>query len=164
MNLYRIRIDSACGQRRGIHFIGASVPVWTMLFAIHATTLLPLAVLLARVLGIRYKQEGNPMGILLSINQMLYLPIVMWVYAAVPEKLFMVLAVVFGAHLLPFSWLYVSRTYLVIAPAVSLGALVLGLLLSPAGFAACMIGVQLAFLAGLTFENRDLAQQTEQEA
>src|SRR6056297_403973 len=92
MNLHQIRIDCARGQRRGIHFIGASVPVWTMLFAIHASdlpvltknlytflataALLPLAVLLARILGIRFKQEDNPLsalGILLSFNQMLYL-------------------------------------------------------------------------------------------
>ena len=42
---------------------------------------------------------------------MLYLLIAMWIYAAVPDKMVMVIAIIFGAHLLPFGWLYDSKVY-----------------------------------------------------
>ena len=57
------------------------------------------------------QSKDNPLtalGILFSVNQMLYLLIAMWVYAAVPEKFVIVLAMIFGAHLLPYGWLYRS--------------------------------------------------------
>lgn len=53
----------------------------------------------------------NELGILFSVNQFLYLLIVMWVYQAVLDKMVMVLSIVFGAHLLPFGWLYNSKAY-----------------------------------------------------
>lgn len=48
---------------------------------------------------------------LVSLNQMLYLLIALWIYAAVPEKMLMVYAMIFGAHLLPYGWLYQSKSY-----------------------------------------------------
>lgn len=76
----------------------------------------PLAWGLSKVLKIDFEGKGNPLskaGILFSVNQMLYILIAMWVLSAVPEKMLMVYAMIFGAHLMPFSWLYRSRSYMV---------------------------------------------------
>jgi len=42
------------------------------------------------------------LGVLFSVNQLLYLLIAMWIYPTVPEEMVMVLAMIFGAHLLPY--------------------------------------------------------------
>jgi len=63
---------------------------------------------------------------LFSINQVLYLLIAVWAFAGVPEKLVMIIAVIFGAHLLPFSWLYRSSAYRVMSVIIPLGAVALG--------------------------------------
>ena len=76
----------------------------------------PLAWGLSKVMKIDFEGKGNPLskaGILFSVNQMLYILIAMWVLSAVPEKMLMVYAMIFGAHLMPFSWLYRSRSYMV---------------------------------------------------
>ena len=49
--------------------------------------LFPLAWGLSRLLHIDFEGKGNPLtklGILFSLNQLLYILIVMWVYVAVP--------------------------------------------------------------------------------
>ena len=76
---------------------------------------------------------------------MLYILIVMWVYAAVPEKMVMVYAMVFGAHLMPFSWLYASRSYMVFSIVVPILALIVGLLYPPSVLAALMIVIEATF-------------------
>ena len=80
---------------------------------------------------------------------MLYILIVMWVYAAVPEKMVMVYAMVFGAHLMPFSWLYASRSYMVFSIVVPILSLIVGLIYPPAVLAALMIVIEAVFSACL---------------
>ena len=127
MELNELIKDCAQRQKRGLHFIMASVVIWGLILAVQLTDLtieqknlftfccsallFPLAWGLSKVLKIDFEGKGNPLtkaGILFSINQMLYILIAMWVFAAVPEKMLMVYAMIFGAHLMPFSWLYRS--------------------------------------------------------
>jgi hypothetical protein len=79
------------------------------------SVLFPIALLISKILKIDFQNKSNPLtkaGILFSVNQMLYILIVMWVYSAIPHKMVMVFAMIFGAHLMPFSWLYDSKSYL----------------------------------------------------
>ena len=111
-----------------------SVVIWGLICAVHHTdltieqknlitfccsaVLFPFAWMLSKILKIDFESKGNPLskaGLLFSINQMLYILIVMWVFAAVPQKMVMVYAMVFGAHLMPFSWLYQSKSYLILS-------------------------------------------------
>ena len=39
----------------------------------------------------------------------------MLVYQAIPENMLMILAIIFGAHLLPYGWLYKSRVDLILS-------------------------------------------------
>ena len=156
------------GRRKGLHFILTSILIWAMICAVHLTdmpintknlitfccsaVLFPLAWMLSKVLKIDFEGKGNPLtkaGILFSINQMLYILIVMWVYAAVPEKMVMVYAMVFGAHLMPFSWLYDSRSYMVFSIVVPILSLIVGLIYPPAVLAALMIVIEAVFSACL---------------
>ena len=168
MELNELIKDCARRQKKGLHFILTSILIWAMICAVHLTdmpidtknlitfccsaVLFPLAWMLSKVLKIDFEGKGNPLtkaGILFSINQMLYILIVMWVYAAVPEKMVMVYAMVFGAHLMPFSWLYDSRSYMVFSIVVPILSLIVGLIYPPAVLAALMIVVEAVFSACL---------------
>ena len=168
MELNELIKDCARRQKKGLHFILTSILIWAMISAVHLTdmpidtknlitfccsaVLFPLAWMLSKVLKIDFEGKGNPLtkaGILFSINQMLYILIVMWVYAAVPEKMVMVYAMVFGAHLMPFSWLYDSRSYMVFSIVVPILSLIVGLIYPPAVLAALMIVIEAVFSACL---------------
>ena len=165
----------ARGQKRGLHFIMASVIIWALVTVVHFTNLpietknlltfcctcplMPLAWMLSKPLGITFSDKENPLstlGIVLSVAQIPYLLIVMWVYAAVPDKMVMTLAMVFGAHLLPFGWLYNSKIYYIMSGVVTIGALILGLMFPPRILALCMVAVEIIFCLLLYYENRDL--------
>ena len=168
MELNELIKDCARRQKKGLHFILTSILIWAMICAVHLTdmpintknlitfccsaVLFPLAWMLSKMLKIDFEGKGNPLtkaGILFSINQMLYILIVMWVYAAVPEKMVMVYAMVFGAHLMPFSWLYDSRSYMVFSIVVPILSLIVGLIYPPAVLAALMIVIEAVFSACL---------------
>lgn len=83
---------------------------------------------------------------------MLYLLIAMWIYSAKPEFMVMILAMIFGAHLLPFGWLYKSKIYMVMSVFVTVMTLVLGLLYSPLLLTLAMIVNELVFSVILWFE------------
>ena len=165
----------ARGQKRGLHFIVASVIIWAMVAVVHFTKLpietknlltfcctcplMPLAWLLSKPLGITFSDKENPLsplGIVMSVAQIPYLLIVMWVYAAVPDKMVMTLAMVFGAHLLPFGWLYNSKTYYIMSGVITIGALIIGLMFPPRILAMCMIAVEVIFCLLLVAENKNL--------
>ena len=70
--------------------------------------------------------KDNPfssLSVVAALNQLMYLPIVLWTMYAVPDKMIMVYAIVVGAHFLPYYWIYFSPTYFyasIIIPIVSL--------------------------------------------
>lgn len=163
--------DCSRRQKKGLHFILSSVVIWALILCVHLSSmnielknlitfccsavLFPLAWMLSKLLHIDFEGKGNPLtkaGIIFSINQMLYILIAMWVYAAVPEKMLMVYAMIFGAHLMPFSWLYNSKSYLVLSIFIPIAAIVIGLLTAPWVLAAFMMVVELVFSILLHFE------------
>ena len=159
MELNELHKDCARRQKKGLHFILASVVIWGLILAVYLThlgietknliaVLFPLAWGLAKALGIDFAGKGNPLtkaGILFSVNQMLYILIAMWVFAAVPDKMLMVYAMIFGAHLMPFSWLYQSKSYLVLSIVIPILSLVIGLMFPPFVLAIIMVFVELVF-------------------
>ncbi len=164
MNLDDIRLDSAIRQKKGVHFILASVFIWSAVLVVHlmdlpiltknlitfvfTAPLLPLAYLFSKFLKIDFTSAGNPLtnlGVIFSLNQMLYLLIAMWVYPTVPEKMVMVLAMIFGAHLLPFGWLYQSKAYIALSVIIPIAALMVGVNFQPFAVAAMMVVIELIF-------------------
>ena len=173
MELNELIKDCAQRQKRGLHFIMASVVIWGLILAVQLTdltieqknlftfccsaVLFPLAWGLSKVLKIDFEGKGNPLtkaGILFSINQMLYILIAMWVFAAVPEKMLMVYAMIFRAHLMPFSWLYQSKGYLVFSIAIPILALIVGLMYAPFVLAIMMMVIEVVFSVWLYLESK----------
>lgn len=108
---------------------------------------------------IDFQNAKNPLtdlGIIFSINQVLYLLIAIWAYSAVPDKMLMIIAIIFGAHLLPYAWLYQSRVYGIFSIAIPIVALVIGTNFSPAIVAGTMVVVEIIFSLLIFVENRDL--------
>ncbi|WP_407657690.1 DUF7010 family protein [Limosilactobacillus balticus] len=90
------------------------------------------------------------------MNQLLYLLITMWIYPTIPDKMLMVLAIIFGAHLLPYSWLYNSRIYFVSSIVISILALLVGINFEPFILASVMLTIVIVFCITLILENQQL--------
>jgi hypothetical protein len=112
---------------------------------------------MSKVLNIDFEGKSNPLtkaGILFSVNQMLYILIAMWVYAAVPNKMLMVYSMIFGAHLMPFSWLYQSKSYLVMSIVIPILSLIVGLIYPPYVLAILMVVIETVFSICLFLESK----------
>lgn len=122
-----------------------SIIIWLVITLIHMTELpiltknlytfcatallLPIAYVISKIIKVEFSNEENPLnklGMLFSMNQMLCLLITRWIYAAVPEKMVMILAMIFGAHLLPDGWLYQSISYKIMSIIIPIMALIVG--------------------------------------
>lgn len=175
MNLEELRLDCAIKQKKGLHFILASILIWLAVLIVHLTSLpiltknlltfcctaplLPIAFLISKAIKVDFQNKGNPLtnlGLLFSINQLLYLLIAMWVYPTVPSKMVMVLAMIFGAHLLPYSWLYKSKSYMVLSVVIPILSLIVGCNFEPYVLAAIMMVVEILFSISLIIENKKL--------
>ena len=175
MDLDSLRKDCARKQKKGLPFIMTSVLIWTGILCVHLTglpivtknlltfccaaPLVPIAFLVSKLIGVDFQGKDNPLtklGLLFTVNQIMYLLIAMWVYNAVPDKMLMVFAMIFGAHLMPYSWLYLSKSYFAFSIAVPILSLIVGLLFPPFVLAAVMIGVEILFCILLCIEVRSL--------
>lgn len=173
MNLEELKKDCSRKQKKGIHFIIASVVIWIMVLIVQLTNLpiltknlltfcctaplLPISYLISKILNIQFQDKGNPLnnlGILFSANQMIYLLIAMWIYPTIPDKMLMVIAIIFGGHLLPYSWLYNSKTYMTLSIIIPILALIVGLNFENYILAIIMIGIEIVFSILLGFENK----------
>lgn len=83
----------------------------------------------------------------------------MWVYPTVPDKMVMVLAIIFGAHLLPFGWLYKSKAYSVMSVIISFTALIIGVFFNTITVAISMIIFEIIFSIWLIFENKSITSK-----
>lgn len=120
---------------------------------------MPIAFLISKTIKVDFQNKENPLtelGILFSVNQIIYLLIAMWIYPTVPEKMLMVIAMIFGAHLLPYGWLYKSKSYMVFSIAIPILALLVGLKFEPYMLAAMMIVIEILFSICLVGENKKL--------
>ncbi|MDD6207261.1 MAG: hypothetical protein PUB10_01930 [Clostridiales bacterium] len=168
--LQELRIDNIRKQKKGVHFILASIIIWGAVLGIHlsplpiltknlytffcSAPLVPLAYLISKLIGVDFQNKDNPLsklGLLFALNQMLYILIAMWVYEAVPDKMLMVYAMIFGAHLLPYGWLYQSKVYYIFSVVIPVIVLLTGLFCPAAAVAALMLLVEIVFAGCLLF-------------
>lgn len=175
MNLEELRNDIILKQKKGLPFICASVVVWflilivvlldlpqqqeNMLVFCCSCPMLPIAWLLGKLLKVEIFEKSNPLGnvgFLFTCNQFLYLLIVMWVFSAVPDKMVMVYAMVFGAHLFPYSWLYKSITYRIFSIIIPIISLVVGCVFSALYVAVTLLVAEVLFVLLLFVELRKL--------
>ena len=148
MELNELRLDIARNQKRGLHFILAAIFIWTLILVSQlldlsllqqnmfifcgSAVLIPFALLASKILHVDFQGKGNPLSklaLLFSLNQLVYILIAMWAFAESPENMLMIYVIIFGAHFMPYSWLYRSPAYLVMSIAVPVAALVIGIFL-----------------------------------
>ena len=175
MNLKEMRLDCSIKQKKGLHFILASIIIWSAVTGVHYTSLpilsknlftfcftaplMPLAYMISKIIKVDFTNKGNPLtnlGVLFSLNQIIYLLIAMWVYPAVPEKMVMILAMIFGAHLLPYGWLYQSKSYMVMSVVIPIIALIVGVNFPPQLVAGVMVLAVVVLSLLLVFEVKRL--------
>lgn len=175
MNLEQLRRDCAIKQKKGLHFILASIIIWTLVTIIHLTQLpiltknlltfsataplVPLAFFISKLIKVNFSDKTNPLnqlGIIFSLNQMLYLLIAMWVYPTVPDKMVMIIAMIFGAHLLPYAWLYQSRIYAIMSILIPFVALFVGMNFDVYVLSGLMIICEIIFSFILYIEVKNL--------
>lgn len=175
MNLEELKKDCIIKQKKGIHFIIASVIIWSLVLGVQLTNLpiltknlltfcctaplMPISFLISKILKIQFSDKTNPLnnlGILFSINQMIYLLIPMWLLTAMPDKFLMVFTMIFGAHLFPFSWLYNSKSYMVLSIIIPILSLIVGLKFDNYILAIIMIIIEVVFSILLIIENKKI--------
>ena len=132
--MVRAKKDYAASQKCGAHFISASLIIWIFICAVNlinltqyyknvlslysSALLVPLALLFSKIYKIRFSDKDNPLnsaGLYFALNQMIYLLVVILVWMIKPEQMITAYAIVVGAHFLPYSWLYDSLTYNLVA-------------------------------------------------
>lgn len=143
-----LKKDAQDFMKKGLPFVLASVVLWTLILLarifspnlqvanmatfVCCCLLMPLAILFAKAVKADiFRKTKNPfknLCLLNTFNQFLYLLIVMWAFSRHPDAMLMIYAMVFGAHLLPFGWVYDSKAYTVVSIAETVGALVIGCL------------------------------------
>ncbi len=175
-HLNELKKDAQVSQKKGLPFIMASVLIWSMILYVQymdvgqvtknfytfmcSCYLMPFAFMFSKMLKVnifeRTKNPINKLGFLCTINQMLYLIIVMWAYSKSPESMLMLYAIVFGAHLLPFAWVYDSKAYYLMSFLETIGALVTALVFGNAVTCIFMIIMEIALCVFLFIENKQL--------
>lgn len=177
--LNTLRRDMARSQKKGLHFILAAVMIWAFVLIIHAcpisitlknnlticcsAPIFMFAVGFSKLIKVDFYDKSNPLykpGILFAMNQMLYIPISIWAYCACPEKMLMIYAIVTGAHLLPYAWLYVSNAYFGFSLLIAVAALIVGWIFPTWVLAAAMLGLFIIFCAFLNKEVQTLTEKT----
>lgn len=172
-SLQELKIDNAIKSKRGLPFIIASVIIWFAVLCVHlsplpiltknmltfccSAPLVPMAYFISKLIHVDFQNKGNPLtklGVLFAINQMIYILIAMWVYAAVPEKMLMIYAMIFGAHLLPYGWLYQSKTYYILSVLIPILVLVIGCNYPPVTIATLMLVIEIIFCTCLVIEDK----------
>ena len=144
--MVRVKKDYAASQKCGAHFISASLIIWIFICAVNlinltqyyknvlslysSALLVPLALLFSKIYKIKFSDKDNPLnsaGLFFALNQMIYLLVVILVWMIKPEQMITAYAIVVGAHFLPYSWLYDSLTYKLVAILVPVLSLLLAL-------------------------------------
>ena len=171
MNLEELRDDICEKQKKGLPFIIASVIIWTLIMIVTlldltmntknflvfccSCPLMPIAWMIGKMMKVDIFSKENPLGnlgFIFTCNQLIYLLIVMWVFNAVPDKMIMVYAMVFGAHLLPYSWLYKSNGYKIFSIILPIVALIFGNLFSSTTLAISFAILEIIFSCILFWE------------
>ena len=172
-----LRADCAIKQKMGLHFIITSVIIWTAMLIIQMTSLnivyknfltlccsaplMPIALLISKIIKVDFQNKDNPLtnlGIVFSVNQIVYILIAMWVLSAQPEKMLMVYTMIFGAHLMPYGWLYKTKTYIIFSVFIPIAALMIGLRYSSVVLAVFMVIVEIIFCVCLIICNKKMVR------
>jgi hypothetical protein len=145
-SLTELKTEIQIKAKNGIDFILSACIVWfiiSYLWTLEYTSynlsvftfmvgaiLLPLAFGLSKILKTNWKVKDNPLqplGLWLNFAQLIYFPFLIFILIKYPDYFIMAYAIITGAHLFPYAWLYDEIGYAIWAIVISLGALVITL-------------------------------------
>lgn len=172
--LKHLKVEFAVEQKKGLPFIMASAVLWTIMLIAFLTDLsvaaknmiamccsallMPVGMLFGKILKVNmFSGKENPLSgfsIVAALNQLLYLPIVLWAMYAVPDKMIMVYAMVVGAHFLPYYWIYFSPTYFYAAIIIPIVSLMLGIYFGQVIVCAAYVALDILICILLCLENK----------
>lgn len=146
LSLGELKSELQIKAKNGIDFIIAGGTLWLLIFFIWlqdftsynksiltfiaAAIMLPLAFGFSKVLKTNWKIKDNPLqplGLWLNFAQLIYFPILIFTLIKYPDNFILVYAIITGAHLFPYAWLYDEMGYATAAILISVGSLVIAL-------------------------------------
>ncbi len=144
--LDKLRNQLSVESKNGIDFIIAATLLWAAisfiwtlkgnsynksgLVFIAGGLILPLAFLLSKVFKTKWKIKDNPLqplGLWLNFAQLFYFPFLIYILIRQPDYFVMTYAIITGAHLFPYSWLYRTKWYALFSGIIALGSLLISL-------------------------------------
>lgn len=122
--------DISIQQKKGLSFILASICIWIVITVISflpielmyrniavlscGALLFPVSIFWSKVINVNMFYKDNPLinGLLIATNnQILYLLICIILLIKAPALVLPAYALIYGAHLLPYSFFYQSKAY-----------------------------------------------------
>lgn len=171
--LKHMKIEFAVKQKKGLPFIMASAVLWFIMLIAFLTNLnlatkniiatccsallMPVGMLFGKILKVDMFCKDNPfssLSVVAALNQLMYLPIVLWTMYAVPDKMIMVYAIVVGAHFLPYYWIYFSPTYFYVSIIIPIVSLIFGIYFSQVIVCVAFIAFDILICILLCLENK----------
>ena len=144
----KFKIELSLKARNGIDFTLSATIIWglvayiwtlpissynkSVLVFMVSSLLLPTALGLSKLLKTQWKIEENPLqplGLWLNFAQLFYFPFLIFTLVKMPDYFIMTYAIITGAHLFPYAWLYKTKWYAIFAGVIAVGALILALML-----------------------------------
>jgi len=148
--LQKWKLELATRAKKGVDFILAASILWfcmSFIWSLGVTTytksiwalivgafLLPLAYGVSKILKTDWKVKNNPLqslGLWLHFAQLFYFPFLVFILLTLPDYFIMTYAIITGAHLCPYAWLYDDHSFVVTSGIISMGSLIIGLNVSP---------------------------------
>lgn len=145
-SLYQLKTEIQSQAKNGIDFILSAAIIWlaisfiwTLDFTAYnksvftfmiGAILLPLAFGLSKIFKTNWKVKDNPLqplGLWLNFAQLIYFPFLIFVLIKYPDYFILAYAIITGAHLFPYAWLYDEIGYAVWAILISFGTLIITL-------------------------------------
>tara|TARA_B100000378_G_scaffold276363_1_gene274138 strand:- start:1609 stop:2166 length:558 start_codon:yes stop_codon:yes gene_type:complete len=152
-SLEKLKLEIQQKAKMGVDFIISGGILWLAIFIIWfqdlpyynksiftfiiASLMLPLAFGCSKILKTNWKIKNNPLqplGLWLNFAQLVYFPILVFTLIKYPEHFIMVYAIITGAHLFPYAWMYEGNGYAVAAILISVGSMAIALLLASNSF------------------------------
>ena len=171
--LKHLKIEFAVKQKKGLPFIMASAILWFIMLIAFLTNLnlatkniiamccsallMPVGMLFGKILKVDMFCKDNPfssLSVVAALNQLMYLPIVLWTMYAVPDKMIMVYAIVVGAHFLPYYWIYFSPTYFYASIIIPIVSLIFGIYFSQVIVCVAFVAFDILICILLCLENK----------
>lgn len=144
LNIDLLRDQYSVETKKGLGFIISATIFWMLMILVGffenntlriicyfagGAIIFPLGLLFSKLLNaLEYTDNSlGVLGVILNIIQILFFPLVWGAIFYKIEALPWFLAVISGAHLLPYAWLYRSKTYIFSSIVIAIGSAIIGI-------------------------------------